>query len=40
MFEVKRGPEILLPASRVLGHLAKAGGAMTTDKVEQHVDYN
>ncbi|KAM0822561.1 hypothetical protein ACQ4PT_071422 [Festuca glaucescens] len=40
VFEVKHGPEILVPASTVLGHLAKAGGAMTADEVEQHVTYN
>ncbi|KAM0864557.1 hypothetical protein ACQ4PT_043843 [Festuca glaucescens] len=35
VFEVKRDPEILVPASTVLGHLAKAGGAMTADEVER-----
>ncbi|XP_010557538.1 PREDICTED: serine/threonine-protein kinase TOR isoform X2 [Tarenaya hassleriana] len=34
VFELKRDPEILLLASRVLGHLARAGGAMTSDEVE------
>ncbi|GAV78802.1 PI3_PI4_kinase domain-containing protein/FAT domain-containing protein/FATC domain-containing protein/Rapamycin_bind domain-containing protein/DUF3385 domain-containing protein/HEAT_2 domain-containing protein [Cephalotus follicularis] len=34
VFEVKRDPEILVLASRVLGHLARAGGAMTADEVE------
>ncbi|CAM0955895.1 unnamed protein product [Alopecurus aequalis] len=37
VFEVKRDPEILVPASTVLGHLAKAGGAMTADEVEQQI---
>jgi len=37
VFEVKRDPEILVPASAVLGHLAKAGGAMTADEVERQV---
>lgn len=39
VFDVKRDPEILVPASTVLGHLAKAGGAMTADEVEQQVSY-
>ena len=38
-FEVKHDPEILVPASAVLGHLAKAGGAMTADEVERQVSY-
>ncbi|KAL2477399.1 Serine/threonine-protein kinase TOR [Forsythia ovata] len=33
-FEAKREPEILVLASKVLGHLARAGGAMTADEVE------
>ncbi|KAM5549808.1 serine/threonine-protein kinase TOR [Rosa sericea] len=33
-FELKRDPDILVLASRVLGHLARAGGAMTADEVE------
>ncbi|XP_041013717.1 serine/threonine-protein kinase TOR-like isoform X1 [Juglans microcarpa x Juglans regia] len=37
VFEVKRDPEILVLASRVLGHLARAGGAMTADEVEHQV---
>uniref|UniRef100_A0A452YXH8 Serine/threonine-protein kinase TOR n=3 Tax=Aegilops tauschii subsp. strangulata TaxID=200361 RepID=A0A452YXH8_AEGTS len=37
VFEVKRDPEILVPASTVLGHLAKAGGAMTADEVERQI---
>ncbi|XP_043711300.1 serine/threonine-protein kinase TOR [Telopea speciosissima] len=37
VFEVKRDPEILVLASRVLGHLARAGGAMTADEVERQV---
>lgn len=37
IFELKRDPEILVLASRVLGHLARAGGAMTSDEVEFQV---
>ncbi|KAJ4823015.1 hypothetical protein Tsubulata_009220, partial [Turnera subulata] len=37
VFEVKRDPEVLILASRVLGHLARAGGAMTADEVEFQV---
>lgn len=37
VFEFKRDPEILTLASRVLGHLARAGGAMTADEVEYQV---
>ncbi|XAR52952.1 Non-specific serine/threonine protein kinase [Bertholletia excelsa] len=37
VFEGKRDPEILLLASKVLGHLARAGGAMTADEVEWQV---
>ncbi|KAF8410286.1 hypothetical protein HHK36_002811 [Tetracentron sinense] len=37
VFEAKRDPEILILASRVLGHLARAGGAMTADEVERQV---
>ncbi|KAL1355438.1 serine/threonine-protein kinase TOR isoform X1 [Arachis hypogaea] len=37
VFEAKRDPEILVHASRVLGHLARAGGAMTADEVERQV---
>ncbi|CAH9071216.1 unnamed protein product [Cuscuta epithymum] len=37
VFEVKRDPEILVLASEVLGHLARAGGAMTADEVECQV---
>ncbi|PPD85571.1 hypothetical protein GOBAR_DD17494 [Gossypium barbadense] len=37
VFEVKRDPEILILASKVLGHLARAGGAMTADEVEFQV---
>ncbi|CAA2983774.1 serine threonine- kinase TOR isoform X1 [Olea europaea subsp. europaea] len=33
-FEAKREPEILVLASEVLGHLVRAGGAMTADDVE------
>ncbi|EPS72515.1 hypothetical protein M569_02243, partial [Genlisea aurea] len=36
-FEAKRESETLLVASKVLGHLARAGGAMTADEVEQLV---
>jgi FKBP12-rapamycin complex-associated protein len=38
VFEVKRDPDILILASRVLGHLARAGGAMTADEVERQVN--
>ncbi|XP_076900196.1 serine/threonine-protein kinase TOR-like [Bidens hawaiensis] len=34
VFDTKREPEILILASKVLGHLARAGGAMTADEVE------
>ncbi|KAK4259382.1 hypothetical protein QN277_005720 [Acacia crassicarpa] len=37
VFEGKRDPEILVHASKVLGHLARAGGAMTADEVERQV---
>ncbi|KAM7482395.1 hypothetical protein LguiB_006978 [Lonicera macranthoides] len=37
VFEVKRDPKILILASKVLGHLARAGGAMTADEVERQV---
>ncbi|KAI4295808.1 hypothetical protein L6164_035812 [Bauhinia variegata] len=37
VFDTKRDPEILVHASRVLGHLARAGGAMTADEVERQV---
>ncbi|KAL5182201.1 Serine/threonine-protein kinase TOR [Glycine soja] len=37
VFDTKRDPEILVLASRVLGHLARAGGAMTADEVERQV---
>lgn len=37
VFDVKRDPEILVLASKVLGHLARAGGAMTADEVEFQV---
>lgn len=40
VFELKRDPEILVLASRVLGHLARAGGAMTADEVERQVCVN
>ncbi|KAG1342788.1 serine/threonine-protein kinase TOR [Cocos nucifera] len=36
-FEGKRDREILILASRVLGHLARAGGAMTADEVERQI---
>ncbi|XP_073103831.1 serine/threonine-protein kinase TOR isoform X2 [Elaeis guineensis] len=36
-FDVKRDREILILASRVLGHLARAGGAMTADEVERQI---
>lgn len=37
VFESKRDPVILILASAVLGHLARAGGAMTADEVECQV---
>lgn len=37
VFEVKRDPEILSLASNVVGHLARAGGAMTADEVERQI---
>ncbi|KAF1874686.1 hypothetical protein Lal_00007300 [Lupinus albus] len=37
VFDAKRDPEVLLHASKVLGHLARAGGAMTADEVERQV---
>ncbi|KAJ0011377.1 hypothetical protein Pint_33614 [Pistacia integerrima] len=37
VFEVKRDRDILVLASKVLGHLARAGGAMTADEVEFQV---
>ncbi|XP_020699146.1 serine/threonine-protein kinase TOR isoform X1 [Dendrobium catenatum] len=37
VFEVKRDPEILVLGSKVLGHLARAGGAMTADEVERQI---
>ncbi|KAL3814338.1 hypothetical protein ACJIZ3_015606 [Penstemon smallii] len=33
-FEAKRDPETLVVASKVLGHLARAGGAMTAEEVD------
>lgn len=37
VFESKRERDILVHASIVLGHLARAGGAMTADEVERQV---
>uniref|UniRef100_A0A6N2L582 Serine/threonine-protein kinase TOR n=1 Tax=Salix viminalis TaxID=40686 RepID=A0A6N2L582_SALVM len=37
VFELKRDPDVLTLASRVLGHLARAGGAMTADEVKFQV---
>uniref|UniRef100_A0A2P2LTC6 Serine/threonine-protein kinase TOR n=2 Tax=Rhizophora mucronata TaxID=61149 RepID=A0A2P2LTC6_RHIMU len=37
VFEVKRDADVLALASQVLGHLARAGGAMTADEVEIQV---
>ncbi|KAK3002096.1 hypothetical protein RJ639_022551, partial [Escallonia herrerae] len=37
VFEAKRDPEILILASKVLGRLARAGGAMIADEVERQV---
>ncbi|XP_047260984.1 serine/threonine-protein kinase TOR-like [Capsicum annuum] len=36
-FEIKRDPEILVLDSKVLGHQARFGGAMTADEVERQV---
>ncbi|PHT30572.1 Serine/threonine-protein kinase TOR [Capsicum baccatum] len=36
-FETKHDPEIVVLASKVLGHLARSDGAMTADKVERQV---
>ncbi|PHT27672.1 Serine/threonine-protein kinase TOR [Capsicum baccatum] len=36
-FETKRDPAILVLPSKVLGHLDRSGGAMTTDEVERQV---
>ncbi|PHT56278.1 Serine/threonine-protein kinase TOR [Capsicum baccatum] len=36
-FETKRDPEILVLASKFIGHLDRSGGAMTADKVECQV---
>ncbi|KAL3538768.1 hypothetical protein ACH5RR_002134 [Cinchona calisaya] len=37
VFETKRECDILVLASRVLGHLARAGGAMTAEEVERQI---
>ncbi|KAL3515383.1 hypothetical protein ACH5RR_022285 [Cinchona calisaya] len=37
VFESKRERDILVHASLVLGHLARAGGAMTADEVERQI---
>ncbi|KAJ4809422.1 Serine/threonine-protein kinase [Rhynchospora pubera] len=37
LFETKREPNLLVLASSVLGHLARAGGAMTADQVERQI---
>lgn len=37
VFEVKRDPKILVPASTVLGHLANVGGPLTARQVEQQI---
>ncbi|KAJ8764782.1 hypothetical protein K2173_009184 [Erythroxylum novogranatense] len=37
VFENKRDPDLLALASRVLGHLARAGGAVTAEEVEFQV---
>ncbi|KAF6153004.1 hypothetical protein GIB67_021609 [Kingdonia uniflora] len=37
VFEKKRDPEVYILASRVLGHLARVGGAMAADEVEHQV---
>ncbi|PHT30569.1 Serine/threonine-protein kinase TOR [Capsicum baccatum] len=36
-FETKRDPEILVLASKVLGHLARSGSAMTANELERQV---
>ncbi|PHT27967.1 Serine/threonine-protein kinase TOR [Capsicum baccatum] len=36
-FETNRDPEILVLASKVLGHLSRSGDAMTADEVERQV---
>ncbi|XP_019423211.1 PREDICTED: serine/threonine-protein kinase TOR-like [Lupinus angustifolius] len=37
VFDAKRDPDVLLHASKVLGHLARAGGAMNAEEVERQV---
>ena len=37
VFEVKRDYEVLVLASSVFGHLARAGGTTTADEVERQV---
>ncbi|GAB2218008.1 hypothetical protein Droror1_Dr00001223 [Drosera rotundifolia] len=37
VFESKREHQLLIDASRVLGHLVRVGGAMTADEVEQQI---
>ncbi|KAG5526253.1 hypothetical protein RHGRI_032514 [Rhododendron griersonianum] len=39
VFEVKRDRNILILASNVLGHLARAGGAMTADEVKNALEW-
>ncbi|PHU26345.1 hypothetical protein BC332_04677 [Capsicum chinense] len=38
-FETKRDPEILVLASKVLGHLDRSGGAMTADEVKVAIEW-
>ncbi|PHT28188.1 Serine/threonine-protein kinase TOR [Capsicum baccatum] len=38
-FETKRDPEILVLASKVLGHLDRSGGAMTEDEVKVALEW-
>lgn len=37
VFDGKREESVLVPATKVLGHLARVGGAMTADEVEYQV---
>lgn len=39
IFENKKDSEVLIAASRALGHLAATGGALTADVVEYQVNY-
>lgn len=37
VFEDKHDPEVLVAASKILGHFARAGGATMADEVERQV---